>query len=222
MFGYAHCIREDPVRKGLLYLGTENGIYVSFDDGGRWIPLQTNLPHSPVSWMTVQERFHDLVVATYGRGFWILDDITPLQQLDEKVQSSSAYLFNLRPAYRFLVLEESRLPIYMGEENDPPSTAGHNPPYGASINYYLASAPTADVQIEVSDEEGHLIRTVKGAKQAGINRVWWDLKYEPAKPPTSEDQPHWASRDRLRSGRLASRFRSAIKRGRWFLPEHTT
>ena len=82
MLSYAHCIREDPVRRGLLYLGTENAIYVSFDDGENWQPLQTNLPHAPVYWITVQEHFNDLVIATYGRGFWILDDITPLQQLN--------------------------------------------------------------------------------------------------------------------------------------------
>ena len=85
MLSYAHCIREDPVRRGLLYLGTENAIYVSFDDGGNWQPLQMNLPHAPVYWITVQEHFNDLVIATYGRGFWILDDITPLQQLTPSV-----------------------------------------------------------------------------------------------------------------------------------------
>ena len=80
MLSYAHCIREDPVRRGLLYLGTENAIYASFDDGESWQPLQTNMPHAPVYWIMVQEHFNDLVLATYGRGFWIMDDITPLQQ----------------------------------------------------------------------------------------------------------------------------------------------
>src|SRR3989442_3772389 len=69
MLSYAHCVREDPVRKGLLYLGTEGGLYVSFDDGKNWQPLQSGLPHAPVYWLTVQERFNDLAVATYGRGF---------------------------------------------------------------------------------------------------------------------------------------------------------
>src|SRR2546426_2630697 len=75
MLSYAHCVREDPVKRGLLYLGTENGVYTSFDDGENWQPLQMNLPHAPVYWMVVQEHFNDLVIATYGRGFWILDDL---------------------------------------------------------------------------------------------------------------------------------------------------
>ena len=82
MLSYVHWLEEDPVRRGLLYLGTENAIYVSFDDGDHWQPLQTNLPHAPVYGIVVQEHFNDLVIGTYGRGFWILDDITPLQQLD--------------------------------------------------------------------------------------------------------------------------------------------
>src|SRR5207247_889204 len=78
-FSFVHAVCEDPVRRGLLYAGTENGLFVSFDDGGRWVPLQTNLPHAPVVWITVQPHFHDLVVATYGRGFWILDADGPRQ-----------------------------------------------------------------------------------------------------------------------------------------------
>jgi photosystem II stability/assembly factor-like uncharacterized protein len=187
LFSYAHCITEDPVRSGLLYLGTENGLYASFDDGDHWTPLQSNLPHAPVDWLTVQEQFHDLVVATYGRGFWILDDITPLQQLDDKVRSSTAHLFEPRPAYRFLT--RPVLPMYMGEENDPPSALGHNPPYGASINYYFASAPSADVQIEVADSGGRTIKTLKGTNQAGLNRVWWDLKYEATRQPRLRTSP---------------------------------
>ncbi|MGC1106995.1 MAG: hypothetical protein WA876_10685, partial [Candidatus Acidiferrales bacterium] len=87
---YAHCVREDPVREGLLYLGTENALYVSFDDGGNWQPLQAGLPHAPVYWITVQPRFHDLVLATYGRGFWILDDVTPLEEWTPDALSSDA------------------------------------------------------------------------------------------------------------------------------------
>jgi hypothetical protein len=153
MYSCAHCVREDPVRKGLLYLGTENAMYVSFDEGGHWTPLQANLPHAPVSWLTVQERFNDLVVATYGRGIWILDDLTPLQQLDDKVRSSSAHLFSVRPAYRFL--RRPVLPIYMGEKNDPPTSAGHNPPYGeGSVPEGAKEAPMSD---GVSNFVGHVV-----------------------------------------------------------------
>ena len=87
MLSYAHCVREDPVRKGLLYLGTENGLYFSFDDGDALAAAADGLPHAPVYWITMQEHFNDLVVATYGRGFWILDDITPLRQLTPEVRT---------------------------------------------------------------------------------------------------------------------------------------
>jgi photosystem II stability/assembly factor-like uncharacterized protein len=187
VFSYAKCVREDPVRRGLLYLGTENGLYVSFDDGGQWMPLQSTLPHAPVSWVTVQEHFNDLVVATYGRGIWILDDITPLQQLDDKVRSAKVHLFAPRAAYRFLT--RPVLPMYMGEENDPPSTVGHNPPYGASINYYLDPAWSGRVSIEIRDPDGRLIRTLKGTESAGINRVWWDLRHESTRRPTLRTSP---------------------------------
>ena len=92
----------DSAKRGLLYLGTENGIYVSFNDGEDWQPLQMNLPHAPVYWITVQEQFNDLVIATYGRGVWILDDVTPLRELTQEVMSADAHLFTTRPAYRFL------------------------------------------------------------------------------------------------------------------------
>ena len=81
MLSYAKVIHEDPVRRGMLYLGTENAIYVSFDAGDTWQPLQNDLPHAPVSGIVVQEHFNDLVISTYGRGFWILDDITPLRAM---------------------------------------------------------------------------------------------------------------------------------------------
>ena len=158
VFSYVHCITEDPVRKGLLYLGTENGVYVSFDDGDRWTALQMNLPHAPVSWITVQEHFNDLVLATYGRGFWILDDITPLQQIDDRVRASNVHLFAMRPAYRFLA--KPVLPMNMGEESDPPSSVGENPPYGASINYYLRNVPAGEVLIKVADANGFVVRTL--------------------------------------------------------------
>ncbi len=179
---YAHCIREDPVRKGLLYLGTENALYVSFNDGANWHPLQNNLPHAPMHWLTIQEHFSDLVVATYGRGFWILDDITPLQQLTHEVLTLDAYLFAPRPAYRFL---SQATPTSLPEVQ----CAGDNPPYGASINYYLKSEPEDDVKITILDEEGQTVRTLKGAKKPGINRIWWDLRYEQTKEPKLRTSP---------------------------------
>ena len=99
MFSYAHVIREDPTRAGLLYLGTENSVFVSLDDGEHWQLLQGDLPHAPAYWLTVQPHFNDLVVGTYGRGHWILDDITPIQQLTDEVLASDVHLFDPRPAY---------------------------------------------------------------------------------------------------------------------------
>ncbi len=209
MLSYAHCIREDPVRKGLLYLGTENALYVSFDDGKNWQPLQSSLPHAPVYWIAVQERFHDLALATYGRGFWILDDITPLQQLTPEVLASSAHLFASRNAYRFRPVAQPA-----GISYDP--TAGRNPLYGAAINFYLKSklGEKERATITISDASDKVVRVLEcrpprteGARRpggpggpgggagaggeeggggppceakAGINRVWWDLRTEPS------------------------------------------
>jgi len=168
---FAHCIREDPIRKGLLYLGTENMLYVSFNDGDSWAPLQKGLPHAPVHWLVIQEHFNDLVVGTFGRGFYIMDDISPLQQLTSQVLQSDVHLFDLRPAYRFLSVSS-----YDQETND--MCNGQSPDYGASINYYLKSIPKGDVTIQISNDKGETVRTLKGAKNVGINRIMWDLKNE--------------------------------------------
>jgi photosystem II stability/assembly factor-like uncharacterized protein len=172
MLSYAKTICEDPVRRGLLYVGTENAIYVSFDDGENWQPLQNNLPHAPVSWITVQEHFNDLVVSTYGRGFWILDDVTPLQQMTPQVLASDAHLFPPRPAYRFRFITAPSTPY-----DDP--TIGENPPYGAAINYFLRSAAAGPVTLTILDAKGAVVRTLTGAGNAGLNRVHWDLRSEP-------------------------------------------
>jgi photosystem II stability/assembly factor-like uncharacterized protein len=168
---YAHCVREDPVRRGMLYLGTENALYISLNDGQNWTPFQSGLPHAPVHWVVVQPHFNDLVVATYGRGFWILDDISPLRQLTAETLKATAYLFTPRPAYRFQPITEP-----MVQSDDP--AEGRNAPYGADINYFLKSVPEGEVKLTILDSGGRTVRTLQGAKEAGINRVWWDLKYE--------------------------------------------
>jgi photosystem II stability/assembly factor-like uncharacterized protein len=172
MLSYARVICEDPVRRGLLYAGTENAIYVSFDDGEHWQPLQNNLPHVPVYGIVVQEHFNDLVIATYGRGFWIMDDITAVQQLTPQVMASDAHLFAPRPAYRFRPITAPSIPY-----DDP--TIGENPPYGASINYYLKDAVTAPVKVTIRDQKGEVVRTLTGTGNSGLNRITWDLRYEP-------------------------------------------
>lgn len=167
---YARNIREDPVRQGLLYLGTENALYVSFDDGARWQSLKTNLPPAPVYWIAVQEHFNDLVIGTYGRGFWILDDVTPLQQLTPNVTASQAHLFEPRPAYRFRPITA---PMTMFDD---PSD-GDDPEDGASINYWLATEP-GEVKVRIRDARGDTVRMLDGTKEVGINRVWWDFRGE--------------------------------------------
>jgi photosystem II stability/assembly factor-like uncharacterized protein len=173
MLSYAKAICEDPVRRGLLYAGTENAIYVSFDDGENWQPLQTNLPAAPVSWITVQEHFNDLVVSTYGRGFWIMDDIGPLQQMTPQALASDAHLFTVRPAYRWRYITAPSTPY-----DDP--TVGENPEYGASINYYLKAASSGPVRLTILNAKGEIVRTLTGTGRAGLNRVTWDLRGEPS------------------------------------------
>lgn len=161
VFSYCHWIHEDPVKEGLLYLGTENSIYFSFNDGKSWLPLQNNLPHAPVHEMVVQEHFNDLVIATYGRGFWIMDDITPLQQFNNDVLKSNAFLFNPRIAYRMHAIKSG-----------PPINAT------ASINYYLKEKNKDDVKLSIIDAAGNVIRELQGSGDKGINRISWDLRYE--------------------------------------------
>ena len=185
MLSYAHCIREDPVRRGLLYVGTENGLYVSFNDGEKWEPLQANLPRVPVYWMVVQEHFNDLVVGTYGRGFWILDDLTPIQQMKQEVRDANASLFPPRPTYRF---RPSVTPVTM---SDDPS-AGQNPQYGAAITYYLKSAPSGDVKVKIEDAKGQLVRTLNATKNVGLNRITWNLEGEQTTEVRMRTSPEYA------------------------------
>lgn len=174
---YAHCVREDPVTRGLLYLGTENALYFSPDDGRHWLPLQSGLPHAPVHWMTIQDHFNDLIVATYGRGFWILDDVTPLRLLTAETLDEAAHLFPPRPAYRFRTITE---PMMMPDD----ATAGRNAPYGGDINFWLKTAPADTardgIKLIVSDAAGKTVRTLDVGKDAtaGLNRVWWDLRLD--------------------------------------------
>ncbi len=190
MLSYAHFIKEDPVRRGLLYVGTENAIYVSLDDGDNWQPLQNNLPAAPVYGIAVQEHFNDLVIATYGRGFWILDDITPLQQLTPQVLNADAHLFAPRPAYRLRDITQDA-----SASNDP--TAGQNPPYGASINYFLKAAPSGDVTVTILNAQNQAVRTINAPKNPGLNRVSWDLRDEPTKEVRLRTSPQYAPEVRV-------------------------
>src|SRR5262249_47241189 len=128
---YVHVVREDPVRKGLLFAGTEIGVCVSFDDGAIWQPLNLNLPVTPVRDLAIKDA--DLVAATHGRSFWILDDITPLRQMNPSIAEEPVHLFTPAAAIRLRKSENRDTPL-------PPETpAGTNPPTGAVIDYVLKS-----------------------------------------------------------------------------------
>ena len=189
MLSYAHCIREDPVRRGLLYLGTENGAYVSFNDGDDWQPLQMNLPHAPVYWLVVQEQFNDLVIGTYGRGAWILDDVTPLRELTAQVLGAEAHLFAPRPAYRFRAITAPATPY-----DD--QTIGDNPSYGAAINYYLKS-PAQNLTVTIQDGKGQAVRTLNGPRSPGVHRIYWDLRDTPSKRVAFRTSPLYAPEIRV-------------------------
>lgn len=196
MLSYTKIVVEDPKRPGMIYAGTENAIYVSFDAGDRWQSLQQNLPAAPVSGLVVQERFNDLVVGTYGRGFWILDDLSPLQQATADVTASASHLFAPRDAYRFRPITPPSVPY-----SDP--TEGRDPEYGASINYWLGegasmaesdggAAATAPPRIEIVDEAGDVVRTLRGTGAPGVNRVHWNLRDEPNEPVRLLTSPVYA------------------------------
>jgi photosystem II stability/assembly factor-like uncharacterized protein len=193
---YAHCVREDPVKRGLLYLGTENALYFSPDDGQHWLPLQSGLPHATVHWVTIQEHFNDLVVATYGRGFWILDDVTPLRSMTAEVLNESAHLFPMRPTYRFRNITE---PMMMPDD----ATEGRNAPYGAAVTFSLKATPTEDarqaIKLVIIDAAGKTVRTMAVGKEAtgGVNRVWWDLRTDDTLAISLRTSPQYAPEFRV-------------------------
>lgn len=176
----AHWITEDPVRKGMLYLGVDNALYITWDDGEHWTRLRNNLPPAPVYSIQVQQKFNDLVIATHGRGVFILDDITPLREWDT-AQSQDFHLFKPRPAFRFRHTDDGREADVGGH------VTGENTPYGADINFRLAAAQK-DVEITIASGS-ETVRTLKVDGQAGLNRVWWDLRYEPGSPVRMQTTP---------------------------------
>lgn len=181
---FTHVIREDPTRKGLLYAGTERGIYISFDDGENWQPLQLNLPVTPVHDLAIQAREHDLVAATHGRSFWILDDLTPLYQLGEV--TSNTFCYKPRHTYR----------IDGGTFDRPGLALGKNPPGGVVVQYYYKNKlkDKDTLKLEFLDAEGKLIKTFIGKPtknvnaggdddetptcpaDSGMNRFVWDMR----------------------------------------------
>jgi photosystem II stability/assembly factor-like uncharacterized protein len=191
--GPVNVVREDPVRKGLLYAGTERTVYVSFNDGEDWQSLRLNMPATSIRDLIVHGD--DIAVGTHGRSFWILDNITPLRQIDAEVGASGAYLFKPQLTYRVRWNLNTDTPI------PPEEPAGKNPPDGAMIDYYL-KANASDVRLEIIDAAGKLVRRFSSADKpekvnevalayptywfrppqvlsamAGMQRFIWDLRY---------------------------------------------
>ena len=166
--GWAHVIREDPKNPSILYAGTELGLWVSFDSGGGWTSLRQNMPPVPVRDIQIHPRDNDLIVATHGRGLYILDDITPLQHAGEAIKAD-AQLFDVRPATRWTVWNKDG---NLGQG----VWRGPNPPTGAVISYYLKGDQT-DVSITIADKSGKAVRTIRTVPRgAGVNRAVWDLR----------------------------------------------
>jgi hypothetical protein len=148
--GPVNTVREDPVRKGLLFAGTELAVFVSFNDGGDWQPLRLNMPATSIRDLVVHEG--DVVVGTHGRGFWILDDISPLRQMTPEIASAGAHLFAPRAAYRFARNTNTDTPL------PPEEPAGKNPPDGAILYYYLGASAKSPVTLEILDSTGRVVR----------------------------------------------------------------
>ncbi len=178
---FAHVLKEDPKKKGMLYLGLDNSLLISIDDGLHWMPLKNNLPPAPIYWLEVQENFDDLVVSTYGRGYYILDDLSALRQFNPDLKESPQ-VFDPRKSYRLNNKESIKTDGYS-------FNSGQNPAYGTPINYYLPDTPTEKVLIEIRDGKNHIIRTLKGSNETGVNRVIWDLRYEPTYKPQLRTLP---------------------------------
>ncbi len=147
---YVQTVKEDPQRRGLLFAGTERGVFVSFDDGEDWQPLQLNLP--PAAMRDLAVHGDDLIVATHGRGFWVLDDITALRQIDRDVARADAYLFQPAAAINLPPGSDNGTPMPRDEP------LAENPPSGALIDYYLKSKAAGLVTLEILDPAGEMIR----------------------------------------------------------------
>jgi photosystem II stability/assembly factor-like uncharacterized protein len=178
---FVHCIKEDPGQKGLLFAGTDNGLYVSPDDGKQWIQLKNNLPPAPVYYLAIQKNFKDLAIATYGRGFYILDDISPIREWTKDLTRNKIKLYPIRNAYRFN--------MKTGIHAEASMSTGMNPPYGASINYFLPEKLKTKPMLVVLNQKGDTIQHITGTGDHGINRVWWNLAHDEIKLPSLKTKP---------------------------------
>ncbi|MEI6189509.1 MAG: glycosyl hydrolase [Chitinophagia bacterium] len=178
---FVHTLKEDPTQKGLLFAGTDNGLYISPNDGNTWVQLKNNLPPAPIYYLAIQKNFRDLVIATYGRGFYILDDITPIRVWSKDIAKNKVELIAPRPAYRF-----NNKP---GIHNEGSLATGSNPPYGASINYFLPDITNTPLFVFILNQKGDTIKTIKGTNNKGVNRVWWNLAHDEIILPPLKTKP---------------------------------
>jgi photosystem II stability/assembly factor-like uncharacterized protein len=196
-----HVIREDPKQKGLLFAGTETTVYVSFDDGDHWQSLRLNLPSTSIRDMVfhTDHNMNDLVICTYGRGFWVLDDMSPLREIAAKSQeiaAAAAYLFKPGDAIRARASANWDQPMNLEMPHAP------NPPYGALLYYHLSKKPAAEIKLQIFDSANKLVRTITSTQPpayvrppypdywlmppseralsatVGMNRINWDLRYD--------------------------------------------
>jgi hypothetical protein len=176
--GYAHVIKEDPVKQGLLYVGTEFGLWISLDNGAKWARFEGgHLPAVAVRDIAFQGRENDLVLATHGRGIWIVDDLTPLRALSNDVMQKATAFLPTRPP-------QERMPAGGGWVEGDATFVGENPPNGVVITYYLRARHVfGPIKLEVLDAAGKLIDTVAPSKHRGINRVVWSMHVKPPHVP---------------------------------------
>jgi photosystem II stability/assembly factor-like uncharacterized protein len=182
-WGYVHVVREDLKNKNLLYAGTEFGFFISWNGGTSWEKFMNGMPTVPVNDILIHPRDNDLIVGTHGRGIYIMDDITPLQQLSDKALEADFHLFDVRPGVQWL--QDVTLGRYIGGAK---LYRAANPAPGTAISYYLKAAPEGDVKITITDVTGKFARNITGTKEVGLNRVQWNLRGDTPPRPAGAPQ----------------------------------
>jgi hypothetical protein len=186
--GYAHVIKEDLINKDLLFLGTEFGLWVSLDGGVRWARYKGgDLPAVAVRDLAIHPRDNDLVIATHGRGIWIIDDITPLRSLTPAVLASNVAFMKARPTVQ-------NIGAFGGWVNGDAAFVGQNPPDDAVITYYLQKRHIfGDMKIDVLDSTGAVVGTLPSTKRRGLSRVTWSMRLKPPTVPAAASSAGGAS-----------------------------
>jgi photosystem II stability/assembly factor-like uncharacterized protein len=179
--GNVNVIREDPKNKNLLYLGTEFAFFVSLDGGKEWKKFMTGLPTVRIDDILVHPRDNDLIVGTHGRSIYIMDDITPLQQLSEKVMAEEAHLFEARPGVQWN--SDITLSRFTGGGKN---FRGENPQPGTAISYYFKAEVAGEVKLTISDITGKVIRNLPVSKEVGLHRAQWNMSGDPPPPPAGQ------------------------------------